>query len=324
MHENIESFPKQGRDDISEPPALQFLDFLPKIDNKLTSTRNLQADIAQSETAKPDKQYLTIPPLHLEANQLANNSAATAASVAQKQGAEIGSAKQDTSPSAKPDIPDSAKSETSRSKRPDEAVAAQTPPEQATSAIKTDIKAAETETETDKSAKAAESIKLQVGTDGKIELSEKDFDLVGPRAKKALTDAGVTKISITPHDGFDSYHFELKQPQEVEQDPSIDGTRKLKIGTELNFDLKHNSDGSLSISNIEGLTAESNILRKFRDAEVQKIRIEKTEDGESKISSTGSWNGFSRTKVRTEPGEAFDTANLLFERMQKLKGSSNN
>jgi hypothetical protein len=162
----------------------------------------------------------------------------------------------------------------------------------------------------DKIAKTNDSRILKAGPDGKIELGENDFDLIGPRAKKALTDAGVSKISITPHEGYNSYKIEFKKPQELAQDPSIDGTRKLKVGNELNFDLKHNKDGSLSLSNIDGLTAESNILGRFRDAEVNKIKIEKTEEGQSKISSTGTWNNFSRTKVRSQPDEVYDTANI--------------
>lgn len=160
------------------------------------------------------------------------------------------------------------------------------------------------------------------GPDGRIEIGENDFDKIGPKAKQVLSDAGVTKLIITPGQGFDTYEAELKSPLQIAQDPSVDGTRKLTMDTHFKADVKKGSDGTLMLDNIQGLTAESKILFKFRDAQVEKIQLRPTADGKSEITSTGSWNGISGTKVRLQPGEVFEKANILFDRMQKIKGTS--
>jgi hypothetical protein len=160
------------------------------------------------------------------------------------------------------------------------------------------------------------------GPDGRIEITEKDFDKIGPKARQVLLDAGVTRLTITPGQGYDTYEAYLKKPLEIAQDPNVDGTRKLRIDCHFRADVKKGADGTLMLDNIQGLTAESKILLRFREAKVEKIQLRATPDGKSEITSVGSWNGMSGTKTRVQPGEVFEKANILFERMQKLKEAS--
>jgi len=159
---------------------------------------------------------------------------------------------------------------------------------------------------------------LDVSKDGKIEISEKDFERIGPRAAKVLRDAGVEKITITKGKDGDTYEATLKKPLEIPQDPDVDGCRKLKIGTSFKADVKKNDDGSFTLNNIEGLKAESKILFKWQDATVNKIHLNQTPDGKSEITSTGSWKSFSRDNSRVKEGEVFKTAELLFGRMKDM------
>jgi len=161
--------------------------------------------------------------------------------------------------------------------------------------------------------------KLKAGPDGKIEISEKDFDKIGPVAAKVLKDAGVSKITITPGKGFDTYEADLKKPLEIPQDPSVDGTRKLKIASHFKADVSKQADGSLKIDNIEGLTAETKVLFSWKEAQVNKIQILPTQDGKTEVRTTGSWNGISRDNTRIKEGEIFEKAKLLFDRMDNLK-----
>lgn len=163
---------------------------------------------------------------------------------------------------------------------------------------------------------------IKVGPNGKIEITEKDFEKIGPKAAQALKDAGVTKLTITPGQGFDTYEAELKKPLEVPQDPNIDGCRKLKIGTSFKADVVKNADGTLQLDNIQGLTAETKILFKWQDASVDKIKLRQLPDGQSEITSTGSWNGFSRDNTRVKPAEIFEKANFLFDKMDKIKSGA--
>ncbi len=163
---------------------------------------------------------------------------------------------------------------------------------------------------------------LKSRADGKIEISEKDFDKIGPIAAKVLRDAGVTKLTLTPGKDSDTYEAELKKPLEIPQNEAVDGTRKLKIGTTFKAEVIKNADGSMTLDKIEGLTAESKILFKYRDASVHKIQMRQTPDGKSEITSTGSWNGFSKDNTREKPAEIFEKAKMLFERMEKLKSAA--
>ncbi len=168
-------------------------------------------------------------------------------------------------------------------------------------------------------AKPTDQSPLKAGPDGKIEITEKDFDRIGPKAAEVLKEAGVTKITITPGQGFDTYEAEFKKPLAIDQDEQIDGCRKLKIDTKLKADVVKNPDGSYMLDNIEGLKAEKKILFKYQDADVTKIQMRKTATGESEITSTGSWRGISRDNVRTKPADVYDKAELLFGRMADLK-----
>lgn len=161
--------------------------------------------------------------------------------------------------------------------------------------------------------------KIKLSPDGKLELSEKDFDKIGPKAAQVLKDAGVSKITITPGQGFDTYEAELKKPLEIPQDPSVDGNRKLKVATHFKADVSKLPDGTMKLDNIEGLTAETKVLLSWKDAQVNRIQLKQTADGKSEIKSTGSWNGFSRDNTRIKDGEIFEKANFLFDRMDKLK-----
>lgn len=163
--------------------------------------------------------------------------------------------------------------------------------------------------------------KLSIGPDGKIELTEKDFDLIGPKAKDILKQAGVEKIKITPGKDADTYEMELKKPLEIPQDPDKDGCRTLKIADRVKADVVKNADGSFELRDIQGLSAEKKILFKWRDADVHKVILRKGADGQSEVSSTGSWNGISREETRSKPPEVFEKASVLFERMGKLKES---
>lgn len=161
--------------------------------------------------------------------------------------------------------------------------------------------------------------KILAGPDGRIEITEKDFGKIGPKAADVLKQAGVSKLTITPGQGYDTYEAEFKKPLEIPQDPAEDGTRKLKIATRFKADVSKSPDGTLRMDNIEGLSAETKVLLKWRDATVNKIELRSTPDGKSEIKSTGSWNGFSRDNTRVKPGEIFEKANMLFDRMEQLK-----
>lgn len=159
---------------------------------------------------------------------------------------------------------------------------------------------------------------LPISPDGKIEITDKDFERIGPKAAKVLRDAGVEKITITHGPNGDTYEAKLKNPLEIKQDPDEDGCRKLKIGTSFKADVQKNSDGSFTLNNIEGLKAETKILFKWQDATVNKIQLKSTDDGKSEITSTGSWKSFSRDNTRVKDGEIFKTAELLFGRMKDM------
>lgn len=160
---------------------------------------------------------------------------------------------------------------------------------------------------------------LQPPGGGPVELTDKDFDKIGPKAAQVLKDAGVTKLTLTPGaDGVNHVKAELKKGIEIDQDPAIDGCRKLKIGKEFSCDISKDANGKFVLSNIEGLTAESQILGAFRDATVTKIAMERNAKGESEITSTGQWKVFSRDQTRTRPAEIMDKAELLFDRFLKL------
>lgn len=164
--------------------------------------------------------------------------------------------------------------------------------------------------------------KITPGPDGKLVITEKDFDLIGPKAAEVLKQAGVSKITVTPGKDSDTYEAEFKKPLEVPQDPDVDGCRKLKVADKFKADVVKNADGSFELRNIQGLTAESKVLFKWRDASVDKVILKKLPDGQSEITSTGSWNGFSKDQTRTKPGDIFDKASTLFERMIKIKEAS--
>jgi hypothetical protein len=134
-----------------------------------------------------------------------------------------------------------------------------------------------------------------------------------------LKEAGVVKLTVTPGKGFDTYETELKKPLEIPQDPTVDGTRKLKLATHFKVDISKQPDGTLQMENIEGLSAETKVLFSWKEAQINRIQIKQTADGKSEIKSTGSWNGFSRDNVRVKDGEIFEKANFLFDRMRKLK-----
>lgn len=162
---------------------------------------------------------------------------------------------------------------------------------------------------------------INAGKDGKIELTEDHFEKIGPKAAQVLKDAGVQKLTITPGKDSDRYEAELKKTLEIVQDPAKDGTRKLTIGKKFKADVSRNADGTLKLENIEGLTAESRIAFSWREASVDKIKLEQLPDGQSRITSTGTWKSFSRDNTRTKSGEIYEKANLLFGRMQDLKQS---
>ncbi len=162
---------------------------------------------------------------------------------------------------------------------------------------------------------------LQQAGGGPVELTDKDFDKIGPKAAQVLKDAGVTKLTLTPGaDGVNHVKAELKKGMEIDQDPAVDGCRKLKIGKEFSCDISKDKNGKFVLSNIEGLTAESQILGAFRDATVTKISMGRNAKGESEVTSTGTWKVFSRDQTRTRPAEVMDKAELLFDRFLKLLG----
>lgn len=162
---------------------------------------------------------------------------------------------------------------------------------------------------------------LQPPGGGPVELTDKDFDKIGPKAAQVLKDAGVKKLTLTPGaDGVNHVKAELDKGLEIDQDPAIDGCRKLKIGKEFECDISKDANGKFVLSNIEGLTAESQILGVFRDATVTRISMERNAKGESEITSTGQWKVFRRDQTRTRPAEVMDKAELLFDRFIKLLG----
>lgn len=169
---------------------------------------------------------------------------------------------------------------------------------------------------------AVEVAMLQPGQQvGPVELTEKDFDKIGPKAAEVLKDAGVTKLTLTPgENGVNHIKAELKKPLEIAQDPAVDGCRKLKIGKEFSCDITQDGKGTFTLSNVKGLTAESQILGAFRDATVSNISMKRNAKGESEVTSTGTWGIFSRDQTRTRPADVMDKAELLYGRFLKLLG----
>lgn len=155
---------------------------------------------------------------------------------------------------------------------------------------------------------------------GPIELGEKDFGKIGPKAEEVLKNAGVTKIKIEANEnGGDTITAELKKPLEIDQDPAVDGSRKLKVDTTFKADISVQPDGSIKFENVEGLKAEVKALGKWRDATVSEIELRKTDDGKTEVTSTGGIGIFSKTQSRIKPGEIMEKANLLIDKLKNLK-----
>ncbi|MDP4390791.1 hypothetical protein, partial [Escherichia coli] len=76
---------------------------------------------------------------------------------------------------------------------------------------------------------------------------------------------------------------ELKKPLEIPQDPTVDGTRKLKLATHFKVDISKQPDGTLQMENIEGLSAETKVLFSWKEAQINRIQIKQTADGKSEI-----------------------------------------
>ncbi|MBX9686787.1 MAG: hypothetical protein K2X27_08800 [Candidatus Obscuribacterales bacterium] len=156
-------------------------------------------------------------------------------------------------------------------------------------------------------------------TQGKIEIGEKDFDKIGPKAAQVLRDAGVTKLSIQPGKDSDHYEVEFKKALEIPQDPATDGSRKLTLGPKFEADVKRDGADSYTIDKIKGLTAESKILFQWREAQVDKIQLRKGADGNAEITSSGSFAGVSKEQTRSKPAEILEKAKILFERIENMK-----
>lgn len=160
------------------------------------------------------------------------------------------------------------------------------------------------------------------GAHNRIELSEKEFNRIGPKAAEVLKGAGVEKIEIQSNGGVDSVSATLKKPLEIAQDPDVDGNRKLKVDSTFKADISVKDDGTIVFDNIKGLKAETHVLGRWRDATVTRIEMKKGEDGQTEIKSTGEVGIFSRTQSRTKPGEIMEKAKILLDKFNEMKSQN--
>ncbi|MBX9722720.1 MAG: hypothetical protein K2X81_15075, partial [Candidatus Obscuribacterales bacterium] len=170
---------------------------------------------------------------------------------------------------------------------------------------------------------------LKPRDDGKIEISEKDFDKIGLVAARILRDAGVTKLTMTPGKNSDTYEANLKKPLEI---PNVHGMLKLEMGSTFKAEVIKNADGSMTLDKIEGLTffkptfglsmQGKMVFNHFKDS-VDKIHMRLNPDGKkSEITySSRSWDTINKDNIRTKQAEIIEKAKILFERMEKLKST---
>lgn len=169
------------------------------------------------------------------------------------------------------------------------------------------------------------TVAMMMPEDGKkTTLKADEFEKIGPKAAEFLKQNGVSEISITAgKDGApDKIEATLDKGLSIEQDPEVDGCRKLKVGTHFSAEVSRKPDGTIVLDNIDGLKAETKVLLSWKDANVKRIELHKNEEGETEITSTGKLGAFSRTKTRVKPAEIMEKAGTLFERLEKLKDQS--
>lgn len=168
-------------------------------------------------------------------------------------------------------------------------------------------------------------VMMQVQDGGpKTTIKANEFERIGPKAAEFLRQNGISEISITPgKDGApDKIEATLDKPLSIDQDPAVDGCRKLKVGKHFSAEVSRKPDGAIVFDNIEGLKAETKVLLSWKDASVTRIELRKNEDGDTEITSTGELGAFSRTKTRVKPAEIMEKAGTLFERLEKLKDTT--
>ncbi|MBS1955934.1 MAG: hypothetical protein JST89_17245 [Cyanobacteria bacterium SZAS-4] len=155
----------------------------------------------------------------------------------------------------------------------------------------------------------------------KTTLKANDFEKIGPKAAEFLKQNGISEISITPgkNGAPDKIEATLDKPLSIDQDPAVDGCRKLKVDKHFSAEVSKKPDGTIVFDNIEGLKAETKVLYSWKDASVTHIELRKNEKGETEITSTGELGAFSRTRTRVKPAEIMEKAGTLFERLEKLK-----
>ncbi len=165
---------------------------------------------------------------------------------------------------------------------------------------------------------------MQEGGQKKTTLKANEFEKIGPKAAEFLKQNGISEISITPgkNGAPDKIEATLDKPLAIDQDPAVDGCRKLKVDKHFSADVSRKPDGTIVFDNIEGLKAETKVLLSWKDASVTHIELRKNENGDTEITSTGELGAFSRTKTRVKPAEIMEKAGTLFERLEKLKEPS--
>ncbi|MBX9689835.1 MAG: hypothetical protein K2X27_24205, partial [Candidatus Obscuribacterales bacterium] len=104
---------------------------------------------------------------------------------------------------------------------------------------------------------------------------------------------------------------------EFKQDPEIDGFDLLKVDKELSFDAKKESDGSITLQNMEGFTAESDTAFGRKSAKILETKISKTESGETEVrgearAKLGKFN-IKRVNISTKPAEVYEQVKTLFD-----------
>lgn len=158
----------------------------------------------------------------------------------------------------------------------------------------------------------------------KVTLKADAFEKIGPKAAEFLKQNGISEISITPgkNGAPDKIEATLDKPLSIDQDPAVDGCRKLKVDKHFSAEVSRKPDGTLVFDNIEGLKAETKVLLSWKDANVTHIELRKNEKGDTEITSTGELGAFSRTKTRVKPAEVMDKADTLFQRLEKLMDKS--
>jgi hypothetical protein len=167
---------------------------------------------------------------------------------------------------------------------------------------------------------SASACAMMAGSES-ITVGPEKFDMVGPEIAKALRNNGVKEVTIRAAASGNHVEAQLKQPATVPQDMKTDGCYQLDVGKKFSADISRGADGTITIENIEGLTAKiDNILRTRKvDAVVHKIVISKAADGTTQVETTGSRLGVESTRTKFKEPSVYKDLKEAMDRVEAEK-----